>query len=292
MLTMIGGVSEFFSDQLAAQALLRAGRRLQGERVRRAACRHRRRGSLRARQQRRRHDRRPRRRRAGPSSVLHGMLHCGNCGSTLHSDRTQAGYPLYRERMAEYAVSDGCTRTARSRRRSTGPGSARSMPAFARGPHRRSQRIGDAAGLFGDIPALWEAVGPEERRRLVAPLIERVYVDIESTRVGAFTPSPAFRSLLAAATQRKSQSRAVILSPDETRSPEVWRVVETGEAPSPVSLQPHFLEPHGLQPDWRACGLAWRTQQVEARECRHGASWWLLDCRRGGCSSTITWYRS
>ena len=61
---------------------------------------------------------------------------------------------------------------------------------------------GDAAELFGNIPAFWEEAEPGERRRPVAPLIERVPLDLESKRIGAFTPSPAFRSLLQGAVQR------------------------------------------------------------------------------------------
>ena len=230
-------------------------------------------------QQRRRHARRPREQRAGPPSILHGMLNCGNCGSALHSDRNKAGYPLYRERhgwpcdtngrsivahrvddqigeiirsvelrphwrecMAEYAVSeDGPSlSTLKSRRKRVGRAYAdgtipeaeyrarlRGLDALIRARATPSEpTLDDAASLFNDIPALWAEAGAEERRRLVAPLIERVYLDLESKRVGAFTPSPAFRSLLKGAVQRRTQSRAVILTADETESPEIlawWR---------------------------------------------------------------------
>ncbi len=262
-------------------------------------------------QQRRRRDRRPRRQRVGPPSVLHGMLHCGNCGSALHSDRTHAGYPLYRERhgrpcgtngraivahrvdeqigeivssvelrpdwrkrMAEYAVSDeGPSLTVlRSQRLRLGRvyadgtlpeaeyrGRLAEIDARIRARTAPSEpTLGDAAELFGDIPALWEEAGPEERRRLVAPLIERVYVDIESKRVGAFTPSPAFRSLLAAATQRRSQSRAVILSPDETRSPEIMAWWRRGRLWL-QDLQPPALI-HAGPAQWSAYGLVWQLR--------------------------------
>jgi hypothetical protein len=85
--------------------------------------------------------------------------------------------------------------------------------------------VEDAAALFANLPALWDEAGPQERRRLVAPLIERVYVDLESKRLGGFAPSSAFRSLRKRAV-RRSDSEAVILSPDEPESLESvgwWR---------------------------------------------------------------------
>jgi len=81
---------------------------------------------------------------------------------------------------------------------------------------------------------LWAEAEPDERRRLVAPLIERVYVDIESRRIGAFTPSPAFRSLLQGALQRTRGSQAVILSPDETESLEMMAWWRRGRIELPV----------------------------------------------------------
>ncbi|MCC6237291.1 MAG: recombinase family protein [Dehalococcoidia bacterium] len=231
-------------------------------------------------QLRRRGERQPRRQRSGPPSVLHGMLHCGNCGSALHSDRNQFGYPLYRERhgwpcdtngrsivahrvdeqigkiissvelrsdwrdrMAEFAVAgDDGPNLANLQGQRKRLSRAYADGAFSEAEYRvrlaevdarirakttaSEPTIDEAAALFRDVPAMWAEAEPDERRRLVAPLIERVYVDIESRRIGAFTPSPAFRSLLQGALQRTRGSQAVILSPDETESLEMmawWR---------------------------------------------------------------------
>ena len=54
----------------------------------------------------------------------------------------------------------------------------------------------EAAQLFGDIPQLWKEATPEEQRKLLSPLLERVYVDMESGRIGAIAPAPGFRRLL------------------------------------------------------------------------------------------------
>ena len=40
--------------------------------------------------------------------------------------------------------------------------------------------IQEAAELFGNIPELWAEATPEERRLLLSPLIERVYVDMDT----------------------------------------------------------------------------------------------------------------
>jgi DNA invertase Pin-like site-specific DNA recombinase len=58
-----------------------------------------------------------------------------------------------------------------------------------------SPLIEDAVALFEDIPMLWNEATPEERRRLLTPLIELVYVDLKAKRVTAIKPTPAFRAL-------------------------------------------------------------------------------------------------
>jgi hypothetical protein len=56
--------------------------------------------------------------------------------------------------------------------------------------------VEEAASLLTDLPGLWQEATNEERRRLIAPLIERVHVDVEFRRINAITPAPVFRSLL------------------------------------------------------------------------------------------------
>ena len=57
--------------------------------------------------------------------------------------------------------------------------------------------------------------------KLIRPLIERVYLDIESKRIGTVAPTPAFRQLLECAV-RKSGSTAFVLSQEETEQLRVW----------------------------------------------------------------------
>src|SRR5688572_18869909 len=72
----------------------------------------------------------------------------------------------------------------------------------------------EAAELFQNIEILWKEATPEEKRRLLAPLVERVYVDMELKLVGAIVPSQAFRVLLSCAVE-KSRAGLVLISPDE-----------------------------------------------------------------------------
>jgi len=52
------------------------------------------------------------------------------------------------------------------------------------------------------MPTLWERADTKERRRLVSPLVERLYLDIESKRIAALKPTPEFRLLRARARHR------------------------------------------------------------------------------------------
>ena len=118
-----------------------------------------------------------------------------------------------------------------------------------------------AVRLFADMPALWEEATADERRRLLDPLIERAYMDIDSQRIGAITPTPAFRGLLDHALQRASPSKAVLLTEVEARQfMSGYGLVETGEAPSRVTHNSCLVFPHRLQARWLARGLAWGSQ--------------------------------
>lgn len=48
--------------------------------------------------------------------------------------------------------------------------------------------VEEAAALFSDLPALWSEATNAERQRPLAPLIDRVYVDVETRRIAAITP--------------------------------------------------------------------------------------------------------
>jgi hypothetical protein len=94
----------------------------------------------------------------------------------------------------------------------------------------------EAAEIFGDMPALWERATADEQRTLLNPLVERIYIDIESQRIGAITPTAGFRSLLEHAVCRTERSKAVLLTAEETRQVmSGLELVETGEVWPPRS---------------------------------------------------------
>ena len=74
----------------------------------------------------------------------------------------------------------------------------------------------DAVELFADMPALWERAAPEERRRLIDPLIERVYLDIDSKRIGAVTPTPEFKALIDHALEPAPDPEVALIPPQST----------------------------------------------------------------------------
>ena len=74
----------------------------------------------------------------------------------------------------------------------------------------------------------------DERRELVGPLIERVYVDIGSRRIGAITPAPQFGSLLAHAV-RAAPDAAVHLLPRKQVERRQEILVEMGGLEPPTS---------------------------------------------------------
>ena len=105
---------------------------------------------------------------------------------------------------------------------------------MARMPVTNLPDLEEAAELFQNLPALWEEAIPQERRQLLNPLIERVYVDMEAKLIGAITPVPTFRTLLDAAIQRNNSSTAVLLTQDALEQCQVWSWWRRGSVDLPV----------------------------------------------------------
>ncbi len=96
----------------------------------------------------------------------------------------------------------------------------------------------EAAELFQNLPALWTEATPQERRQLLNPLIERVYVDMGSKLIGAITPVPAFRTVLDSAMERTQDSSALLFSAQDTDLGEVWSWWRRGRVELPVQKTP------------------------------------------------------
>ena len=88
---------------------------------------------------------------------------------------------------------------------------------------------GEVAALFADLPSMWDEATPDERRRLVAPIVERVFLDVEAKRISGLVPMPGFRALLGAAMQTTADHAAVLLPPDHSPAGSMLELVETGE---------------------------------------------------------------
>ena len=114
----------------------------------------------------------------------------------------------------------------------------------------------EAAELFENIDGLWKEATGEERRRLLSPLIERVYVNLELKLVGAIVPTPAFRALLQCAV-RTSRSELVLVSQDELERLDVWSWWRRGRIQLPQLQTDPILIPHGLQTHWGAFAVGW-----------------------------------
>jgi hypothetical protein len=96
-------------------------------------------------------------------------------------------------------------------------------------------RATEAHALLTDLKGLWAAATLDERSRLLAPLVERVYVDVESKTVCAITPADGFGALLSA-TLRESRQPAVLLPAGTFDCREVWTWWRRGRIELPVQV--------------------------------------------------------
>ena len=88
------------------------------------------------------------------------------------------------------------------------------------------------------MPQHWEAATPEERRKLISLVVERVYVDLESSRIGAVVAAAGFRRLLEGAMATAESCAAILLSEDDADGLEVWSWWRRGRVELPVQKAP------------------------------------------------------
>lgn len=91
-------------------------------------------------------------------------------------------------------------------------------------------------GLIGDLSAMWTEATGEERSRLLAPLIQRVYVDIETKRVCAITAAPGFDLLIGGVLAASGQPACVLLPAEAAGRPECWTWWRRGRIELPVQV--------------------------------------------------------
>ena len=73
--------------------------------------------------------------------------------------------------------------------------------------------VDEVAALLADLPSMWNDATADERGKLLAPIIERVFVDVESKRISGLVPMPGFRTLLDAGIQKTADCSAVLIAP-------------------------------------------------------------------------------
>ena len=99
--------------------------------------------------------------------------------------------------------------------------------------------VGEVAALLGDLPGMWDEATPDERRRLVAPIVERVFVDVETKRISGLVPMPGFRTLIGAGMQETADAAAVLFPPEYSPAgQDVGVGGDGGESNSPSSRPP------------------------------------------------------
>ena len=85
----------------------------------------------------------------------------------------------------------------------------------------------EVAALLGNLPELWREAEPDERRRLVAPFLSGVYIDVASRMIAGLLRREPFRALLECGVDRVDGAPVVILPPGETAA-QSMELVETG----------------------------------------------------------------
>ncbi len=97
-------------------------------------------------------------------------------------------------------------------------------------------RTAECVALFKDLTALWGEATPEERSRLIAPLIERIYIDVETRRIGAITPAEGFGTLLQDVLETSDWSACFLLPAEAANQPEWWTWWRRGRIELPVQV--------------------------------------------------------
>jgi site-specific DNA recombinase len=97
-------------------------------------------------------------------------------------------------------------------------------------------RVDECMALLQDLAALWGEATLEERGRLIAPLIERAYVDVETKGLCAITPAEGFDSLLRGVLEQPDRSACFLLSAEVANQPDWWTWWRRGGIEPPVQV--------------------------------------------------------
>jgi len=92
----------------------------------------------------------------------------------------------------------------------------------------------EAVTLFNNIPLLWSEATTEERRKLISPLIRRVYVDLEAKEVAILIPEPPFEAMMRSALESAPGAPVLLVSSEGLQNEDVWGWWRRGRVELPV----------------------------------------------------------
>lgn len=120
---------------------------------------------------------------------------------------------------------------------------------------------------LSDLPRLWIDATSEERGRLIAPLIERVYIDVVGRQVLAITPAAGFGGLIQKVLDQPEWSVCSLVPAEAADIPEWWTWWRRGriELPVQVSNALSLLQAYpdsSISRDVRAAGPLTRRQPM------------------------------
>ena len=116
--------------------------------------------------------------------------------------------------------------------------------------------VEEVAVLLANGKLLWAAATPEERRTLIAPLIERAYIDLAQKAIGAITPVPAFAALLEHAVKQSCRSEVVLIGPNDLERQQCWSWWRRGRIELPVQsarTRPHYVRSRSIKSRSHPC---------------------------------------
>ncbi len=95
-------------------------------------------------------------------------------------------------------------------------------------------RARDVIALLGDLSSTWRVATNDERTRLVAPLIERAFIDVETRRLAGIVPAPGFDWLLREVLDQQGRSACMLLPAEAANQPNWWTWWRRGRVELPV----------------------------------------------------------
>ncbi len=122
--------------------------------------------------------------------------------------------------------------------------------------------LDQVAQLLENLPELWDPAKADERRRLLRPLVEAVYVDIGSRHIVGIAPVPAFRTLIESGIEMAAGCPAALVDPDEVGGNSEYGVGGDGGELNSPSSKPSSRICYGCSQRWVLTGIPSLTRET------------------------------